>query len=72
MSAETNGKPTTVEEIPAGLSAFLTALAARDGVRAAARFAEYVILESPIDMEPVVGREQVAEAVSQILDVGGQ
>jgi hypothetical protein len=58
-----------VEEIPTGLSAFLTALAARDGARAAARFAEYVILESPIVLEPVVGRDQVAEAVSQILDV---
>jgi hypothetical protein len=58
-----------VEEIPAGLSAFLAALRARDAASAAAQLAEYVILESPIDVEPVVGREQVAKVVSQILDV---
>ena len=59
----------TVEEIPAALSAFLTALQARDATRAAARFAEYVILETPIDVDPVVGREQVAIAVARMLDV---
>ena len=57
-----------MEEIPSGLSAFLAALRARDAARAAARFAEYVILESPIDVEPVVGREQVAKSVAQLLD----
>lgn len=66
---ETDGKPTTVEEIPAGLSAFLAALRARDAIGAAAQLAEYVILESPIDVEPVVGRKQVAKVVSEILDV---
>lgn len=58
-----------MEEIPTGLSAFLAALEARNGARAAARLAEYVILESPIDVEPVVGRQHVAAAVSRILDV---
>jgi RNA polymerase sigma-70 factor (TIGR02947 family) len=59
----------TVEEIPAGLSAFLAAVRARDATSAAAQLAEYVILESPIDAEPVVGRQQVAKVVSQLLDV---
>lgn len=57
-----------MEEIPAELSAFLTALQARDAASAAIRLAEYVILESPIDVEPVIGREQVAKAVSRNLD----
>ena len=59
----------TVEEIPAGLSAFLAAVQARDATSAAAQLAEYVILESPIDVEPLVGRAQVAQMVSQFLDV---
>lgn len=56
----------TVDEIPAGLTAFLAALQACDATGAAAQLAEYVILESPIDVEPFVGREQVAKAVAQI------
>jgi hypothetical protein len=59
----------TVDEFPAGLSAFLAAVQARDAITAAAQLAEYVILEGPIDLEPFVGREQVAKVVSQILDV---
>jgi SnoaL-like protein len=59
----------TMDEIPAGLSAFLAALQTRDATSAAAQLAEYVILENPIDVEPFVGREQVAKVVSQILDV---
>lgn len=58
-----------MEEIPEGLSAFLAALQARNGLGAAAHLAEYVILESPIDVEPVVGRKQVAKALAQIVDV---
>lgn len=58
-----------MDEIPAGLSAFLAAVQARDAASAAAELADYVILESPIDVEPFVGREQVAKVVSQILDV---
>lgn len=58
-----------MDEIPAGLSAFLAALQTRDGTSAAAQLAEYVILESPIDVVPCVGREQVAKVVSEILDV---
>jgi len=61
-----------VDEIPAGLTAFLTALQARDGTSAAAQLADYVILESPMDVEPFVGREQVAKAVSQILAVADE
>lgn len=57
-----------VDEIPAGLSAFLAAVQARDATSAAAQLAEYVILESPIDVQPFVGREQVAKVVSQMLD----
>ncbi|MBO0679395.1 hypothetical protein JRC04_18170 [Mycolicibacterium sp. S2-37] len=47
----------------------MAALRAGDATSAAAQLAEYVILESPIDTDPVVGREQVAKVVSQILDV---
>lgn len=61
-----------MDEIPAGLTAFLTALQARDAISAAAQLADYVILETPIDAEPIVGREQVANAVSQILDVADE
>jgi hypothetical protein len=59
----------TVDQIPARLSAFLAALQASDASSAAAQLAEYVILESPIDVAPIVGREQVAKTVSQILGV---
>lgn len=59
----------TVEEMPAGLSAFLAAVQARDATTAAAQLAEYVILEGPINVAPFVGREQVAKVVSQLLDV---
>lgn len=58
-----------MDEIPAGLTAFLAAVQARDAASAAAELADYVILESPIDVEPFVGREQVAKVLSQILDV---
>lgn len=58
-----------MEEIPAGLSTFLAALQARDATSAAAQLAEYVILENPIDVEPVVGREQVAKVMSEILGI---
>ena len=58
-----------MDEIPAGLSAFLAAVQARDSTSAAAQLAEYVILESPIAVEPVVGREKVAHVVAQLLDV---
>ena len=56
-----------MDEIPAGLSAFLAAAQARDATSAAAQLADYVILEGPIDVEPFVGREQVAKVVSQLL-----
>ena len=42
--------------MPAGLSAFLTAVQSRDATGAAAQLAEYVILESPIADAPYVGR----------------
>ena len=58
----------TVDEIPAGLSAFLAAVLARDATDAAAQLAEYVILESPIDVKPFLGREQVAKVMSQVLE----
>ncbi|MCV7172184.1 hypothetical protein H7I41_19895 [Mycobacterium manitobense] len=58
-----------MDEIPAGLSAFLVAVQARDAIDAAAQLAEYVILESPIDVEPFVGREQVTKVMSQVLKV---
>ena len=57
-----------MDEIPAGLSAFLAAVQARDTTRAAAQLAEYVILESPLVVEPYVGREQVANVVSEFVD----
>lgn len=57
-----------MDEIPAGLSAFLAALQTRDATSATAQLAEYVIFENPFDVEPFVGREQVAKVVSQILD----
>ena len=59
----------TVDEFPAGLSTFLAAVQARDARGAAAQLAEYAILESPIDVEPVVGREQVATMMSALLNV---
>ncbi len=58
----------TMDEIPAGLSAFLAAVQARDAAGAAAQLAEYVILENPIAVEPFVGREQVAKVVAQSID----
>jgi hypothetical protein len=58
----------TVDEIPAGLSAFLAAVLARDATDAAAQLAEYVILEGPIDVKPFVGRERVAQVMSQVLE----
>lgn len=58
-----------MDEIPAGLAAFLAAVEARDAASATAQLADYVILESPLDVKPFVGREQVAEVVSRCLDV---
>lgn len=58
-----------MDEIPAGLSAFLAALLTRDAAGATAQLAEYVILENPFDVQPFVGREQVAKMLSQILAV---
>jgi len=66
---ENKRKSMTVDEIPAGLSAFLAGLQARDATRAAAQLAEYVILESPIAAEPIVGRGQVANVVARLFDV---
>ena len=57
-----------MDDIPAGLSAFLAAVQARDAAGAAAQLADYVILESPIAVEPIVGRTQVATVVAQLLD----
>ena len=59
----------TMDEIPAGLAAFLAAVQARDARSAAAQLAEYVILESALAVEPFVGREQVANVVAQLLEV---
>src|SRR5687767_7880104 len=59
----------TMDDIPAGLSAFLAAVQARDAAGAATQLAEYVILESPIAVAPIVGRTQVATVVAQLLDV---
>ncbi|WP_193047826.1 hypothetical protein [Mycolicibacterium baixiangningiae] len=42
---------------------------ARDAANAAAHLAEYVILEGPIAVEPYVGRAQVANVVSRVLEV---
>lgn len=58
-----------MDEIPAGLSTFLAALRTRDAAGATAQLAEYVILENPFDVQPFVGREQVAKMLSQILAV---
>lgn len=58
-----------MDEIPAGLSAFLAGAQARDATNAAAHLAEYVILESPIAAEPYVGRAQVANVLSRTLEV---
>ena len=54
--------------MPAGLSAFLTAVQSRDATGAAAQLAEYVILESPIADVPYVGREQVGNVVARLID----
>lgn len=58
-----------MDEIPAGLSAFLAGAQARDAANAAAQLADYVILESPIAVEPYVGRAEVANVVSRVLEV---
>ena len=57
-----------MDEMPAGLSAFLTAVQSRDATGAAAQLAEYVILESPIADVPYVGREQVGNVVARLID----
>ncbi len=57
-----------MDEMPAGLSAFLTAVQSRDATGAAAQLAEYVILESPIADAPYVGREQVGNVVARLID----
>lgn len=57
-----------MDEIPAGLSAFLAAVQSRDAKGAAAQLAEYVILESPIADVPYVGREQVGNVIARLID----
>lgn len=57
-----------MDEIPAGLTAFLAALQAHDAVGAAAPLAEYVILENPIAVRPILGRERVANVLAQLLE----
>jgi hypothetical protein len=58
-----------VDDIPEGLSAFLAALRAGDAAHAAAHIAEYVILETPIDATPIVGRDSVQHTLAAILQV---
>lgn len=57
-----------MDDIPQGLSAFLAALQAGDAVGAAAHIAEYVILETPIDAAPIVGRDKVGSMLAAILE----
>lgn len=58
-----------MDDIPRGLSAFLAALHAGDAAGAAAHIAEYVILETPLDATPIVGRAEVQNMLAAILGV---
>ena len=58
-----------MDGIPEGLSALLDAVHARDAAGAAHNLAEYVIFESPIVAQPFVGRDQVSNVVSALLDI---
>ena len=61
-----------MDDIPRGLSAFLAALHAGDAAAAAAHIAEYVILETPINATPIVGRDRVQHMLAAVLEVVGQ